>query len=220
MALTKNKILQSISTFPKITIKSFAEKEAAYKINIYVTGSSQIDDVIVFLNYDILVTIPYSYPKLLPVCYEYGEKKIRWYSHINPDKYGTFCLGTAMEIRQRLYPRYDIGKYFELVVEYLTVYSYYSRYHVMPVVERSHGEAGILEGYQDMFELSSSSAILHLLKSVPVSNKNKNMLCPCGSKKKLKNCHFNQLISIFKTGILRKQVQDDLVILNNFRRDT
>lgn len=217
MILSKNSILQSINSLSGITIKEIIEEENFYKIIMCISCSSQINGVKTFLDYKILIELPYSYPKSLPTCYEYGEKTIHSYHHINPDKVGSFCLGTEMELRYRLLPNYAISKYFEIIVEYLTVYSYYQKYHTMPVVERSHGNKGILEGYQYLFKSENKILILKLLSALPVKNKDKNLLCPCGSSKKMKKCHYYELHKISKSRLLYNQAMSDLEILKDRR---
>lgn len=211
-------IAQSANKLSGIAIKEIRKEKDSYKIILHISCSSQIHDAKIFLNYMILVELPYSYPKILPICYEYGEKKIRSYHHLNHDKVGSFCLGTEIELRYRLFPDYSISKYFELIIEYLTVYSYYKKYHTMPVSERSHGRKGILEGYQHILKVKNTGILLDLLSVLPVKNKDKNLLCPCGSGKKIKKCHYCELLKITKSKLLYNQAKRDLTILKDGRK--
>lgn len=215
MILSMSSILQSTDKLSGITIENIIKEKNFYKIIMHISCSSQINGVKTFLDYTILIELPYSYPNKLPTCYEYGEKTIHSYHHINPDKVGSFCLGTEIELRYRLFPNYAISKYFELIVEYLTIYSYYQKYHTMPVDERSHGKKGILEGYQYLFKSEDETIILRLLSALPVKNSNKNLPCPCGSNKKMKKCHYYELRKITKSSLLRNQAMKDLVILKD-----
>lgn len=217
MILSRSSILQSTNSLPGIIIEKIIKEKDFYKIIMHISCSSQINGAKAFLDYNILIELPCSYPKILPICYEYGEKKIQSYHHINPDKVGSFCLGTEMEVRYRLLPNYAISKYFELIVEYLTIYSYYKKYHTMPVIERSHGNKGILEGYQYLFKTESRIITLRLLSAIPVKNSDKNLPCPCGSRKKMKKCHYYDLRKITKSHSLRNQAMNDLAILKDRR---
>lgn len=215
MILSKNRLFQKLSKYKGITINDFIEDVNYYKIVLKIFCTSQIEDARFYLDYEIVIEFPHDYPKELPICYENGEKKISHYHHLNPGKQRTFCLGTEMELRYRLMPEYTAEKYIELIIEYLTIYEYYKKYHTMPVIDRGHGEIGIIEGYQSLFKVSNKAKVLNLLHSLPVKNKYKNLSCPCGSEKKLKNCHYNHLKKISNSKLLYKQAIIDLEFIEN-----
>ncbi|MCT8193305.1 hypothetical protein KY382_34800, partial [Pseudomonas monteilii] len=82
MILSRSSILQSTNSLPGITIEKIIKEKDFYKIIMHISCSSQINGAKVFLDYNILIELPCSYPKILPICYEYGEKKIQSYHHI------------------------------------------------------------------------------------------------------------------------------------------
>ncbi|GGI65602.1 hypothetical protein GCM10011482_12560 [Enterococcus alcedinis] len=213
MPLTKASIIKELNNLPGLKLNHITENYTFYTVNISIYCTSEIDSAKFFLDCQININIPFSYPHTLPTCYEVGEKKIVSYHHINPDKVGSFCLGTEMEIRYRLLPNYSIGTYCKLIIEYLTIYYYYKKYHIMPVIERSHGEKGILEGYTYLFTTTDSAAVIRLLSTLPIKNKHRNLMCPCGSNKKTKYCHYHELQKISKSQLLSKQANRDLDIL-------
>lgn len=209
MIFTKESLVSALNKIDGIQLLDFIEKSDFSIINVYFNGNSSIDDVIFPLDYFVRIIFPHNYPNTLPTCYEFKQKKIIGYHHLNPDKLSSFCLGTPMDIYQRLFPSYKIADYIQLIAEYLTVYSYYAKYDTMPVTERNHGSLGILEGYRTLFNTMDTLVILKLLRIVPVSNKHKNISCPCGSNLKFKHCHFNSLKKISRHPLLKKQAHRD-----------
>lgn len=184
------------------------ENVDSFEVIIKMEGIVSIKTYKTFLDYFIQINIPKNLPESLPTCLEYKNAKLKGYHHLNPDN--TLCIGTDVEIRNRLLPEYNISKYIEMIGEYLTIFEYYSEYGTMPVVERNHGQNGIVEGYKEILNTSSLDVVITLLESIPVKNKMRNQKCLCGSEKLFKNCHFNQLKRYSNQSYMKKQIQDDL----------
>ena len=176
-------------------------------------GRGEVSGAIFFLNHLVQVEIPKSFPKELPIVYEAGEKQIRGYHHINPDTKGSFCLGTDIDIRNHLGSHSDLKNYFTLIAEYITLFLYYATYGNVPIKERSHGNQGILESYQDFLKISETKKIIDLLSFAPINNKSRNLPCPCGSNKKFKYCHYKKLMRLNQSSLNKKQVIKDVKIL-------
>jgi len=207
--INKNKLKQDIEKISGVTLDSIREHADSFKVIIKFNCISEVNGATFFLDYLIEINIPKNYPIKLPTSREYGERKIIRYHHLFNDN--TFCIGTNIELYDRLLPNYGIDSYINLIAEYLTIYKYFSRYKVMPVTERSHGSKGILEGYKNLLDVNSNRKVLELIKCIPVKNKMRNKKCPCGSKKDMKKCHFNQLRKITNSPILKKQVEQDFI---------
>ncbi|MDN6835917.1 MAG: SEC-C domain-containing protein [Lactococcus lactis] len=166
------------------------------------------------LNHNIQMEIPKIYPCELPIVFEFGEKQIKNFPHINPDVKGTFCLGTEMDIRRILKPDYLLGKYVHLIAEFLGTYKYYDEYGVFPYGDRGHGTVGIIETYKDIFSVSTKQQVLNLMMIDKLKNSYRNKKCPCNSGVKFKSCHWKTMSIIFKNPLEYSQMKKDYVQIN------
>lgn len=109
-----------------------------------------------------------------------------------PHRYmhGGLCLETDTAIRLRFIDGFDLVAWMDEFVEpYFFSYEYYSRYGEYPFGERPHNLIGILHTYQEIFNASDISQAAALLIYSSNNNYRGHVLCPCGSHKKLRNCH-------------------------------
>lgn len=202
-----------LSQLPGIDLIQIEDNRDKITTCVRYIGRGEVNDAKFFLNHLVEVEIPKSFPKDLPIAYEIGEKQIRGYHHINPDVKGSFCLGTEIDIRNHLGTQSDLKNYFTLIAEYITLFLYYKTYGNVPIRERSHGNQGILESYQDYLKIKETKQIIDLLSFTPVNNKIRNLPCPCGSSKKFKFCHLQKILRLNKTSFRKRQVIKDVKIL-------
>lgn len=79
---------------------------------------------------------------------------------------------------------------------YFFTLEYYKRFGDYPFGERSHGITGILEYYKEYFNLTSIQQTRAFLKQVSKMKRYRgHLLCPCGSKKRIRNCHRDEVIT-------------------------
>jgi hypothetical protein len=89
-----------------------------------------------------------------------------------------------------------------------------------PFGERSHGVDGLFEAYGEMIGISDREAIVRYLECLSKELLKGHWVCPCGSGKKLRNCHLVQLkalhtkmpVSTAKSALLR--IDEQLKMLN------
>jgi hypothetical protein len=62
-----------------------------------------------------------------------------------------------------------------------------------PFGERSHGRAGLLEYYEELFETTDSAAMVRYLECLSRDGLKGHWDCPCGSGERLRDCHLEQL---------------------------
>ena len=137
-------------------------------------------------EFDIELRVPPDYPRSPPHAYE-TQGKLDGFDHILSD--GQLCLGAPVEVCARFAKKPNLLSFIEeLVVPFLFAFSYKNQYGEMPFGELAHGMKGILEYYTHFFETSREGAIL-LLKCLADDIAPPLDPCPCGSGRKLKNCH-------------------------------
>lgn len=135
-----------------------------------------------------------------------------------PHKYKNreLCLGTDTEIILTCTSNenFDLYLWFnKFVISYFYSYEYYNRMGEYPFGERSHGSNGILEFYMDIFNIKNHNQAYEFLKFI---NKQQiyrgHLLCPCGSGKRIRNCHKEgfKMSSIPK---IKERINEDLKMM-------
>ncbi len=116
-----------------------------------------------------------------------------------PHRYnnGTLCLETDTAARMRFADGFNLTQWVDEFVEpYFFSYEYHCRYGVFPFGERPHGINGLLDTYQGIFDESDLRKVFILARYVCDGEYRGHIDCPCGSGKKLRNCHGPSLFPI------------------------
>lgn len=159
---------------------------------VVISGSIDVNkcfnDFTVAQSYNLEIHIPKSEEKL-PNVVDVGHHIMRDYPHLYSDR--TLCLATETDIRFRYIQGFDLVDWMGTYVEnYYYSYEYYQRYGVFPFGERGHGNKGVLETYQEIFDVNSTTAAKNVLDYIVSHKKYRgHHLCPCYSGKKIRDCH-------------------------------
>ena len=96
------------------------------------------------------------------------------------------------------------------LVPYFFTYEFYKRYGRYPFGERSHEEKGVLEYYAELFHLTSEQQTRMFLQQVSkMDNYRGHHLCPCGSNKKIRDCHKQEVKAALQP-LCKKCIEEDL----------
>jgi hypothetical protein len=153
--------------------------------------AAQFEERLLEDEYQITISIPEDYPRSPPQAFEVGGRIPKTYHHYSNE---SLCLGARFIVRQTFQHRPTlIGFVEDLLIPYLYRYTYLSQNGAEPYGELSHGWAGIVESYKELFQIDSPRAILGLLKTLADHSYRGHLTCPCGSNKRLRNCHGNTL---------------------------
>lgn len=148
----------------------------------------------VFDSYQIKAGVTAGFPEEEPVVFEEGDRIPRTADrHVFPE-YGNCCLGvweewllTAPDHRFATFltgPMHD----------YFVSQTYYEIHGVWPFGERSHGKLGVLEAYGDLLGIPPSEKNLtDYLRVLSRETIKGHALCPCGSGKRIRQCHNDDL---------------------------
>lgn len=134
--------------------------------------------------------------------------------HIMSD--GTACLGVGAEIKRRWRPENGlVGFFHDFVSPFLAWQVYYeANGHAPPTGQRAHFGKGILEFYAEDLGLPDLSGVSDFMKLLAKQDRPKGHLtCPCGSGKKLRDCH-GELIWRARENLPWQHVRDDLALLD------
>lgn len=170
--------LQENEDFPKITGTIFFQKD-------------DIKD-----HYEVEIYLSKEYPKKIPTVKEIASK-IDLSFHHNPDE--SLCLETPLNVYEIFRENESLMNFTEnLLVPYLYTYSFYLKNNRLPYGDHKHGAEGIFENYKTRFKVNEASLVVGLLKVLAEKSYRGHSSCPCGSNKKLRDCHGQYLLRLLK----------------------
>lgn len=171
-------------------------------------------------GYSVSVEVPKDYP--------IGVPRLRCRSEevpIENDRHfdqitGTACLCARTEYRVHWPSGSSLADFIDrLVLPFLAGQFYYDTHGTWPPTgQRSHGLPGIIEAYRELampFGNTSNVTLLRLAELLARTSEPKgHEMCPCGSQRRLRNCHQEELQTLRRTIEPRHVAQD----LMEFRR--
>ena len=145
-------------------------------------GNEEIED-----TYSIKIVIPLEYPEELPAIYEAAGRIPKSFHTFNN---GTLCLEVDTKMKLDFIDNPTLIFYVQhFVLNYFFQYSYYEKHGTLPFGERSHDKKGILSLYMEIFNVDDYNVAFEFLKILANKKSRGYQDCPCGSGKKLKECH-------------------------------
>lgn len=149
-------------------------------------------------EYEIEIFMPDDYPNTPPTVKE-TKGRIPEEFHRNKDDDSTLCLGAPIAVSMKFKENPCLLHFVDQqVVPYLFSYSSYIKYGDMPIGELQHGGEGILTHYREVFDISDGLSVLGLLRILSDNDYRGHHSCPCGSGKRVRNCHGNVLRELRK----------------------
>lgn len=136
--------------------------------------------------------------------------------YIDPDYHhyyqsGKLCLETDTSILMRFLDGFDLIQWMQEYVEtYFFSYEYYKRYGIFPFGERDHGWRGIIQTYQEVLSAKDMVETYKLMTYVKQHPYKGHMLCPCGSNKRIRNCHGTDMLKFYQDKRLKKILLNDI----------
>jgi hypothetical protein len=161
---------------------------------VHIRGSFPVlDDSEILDRFQIDIVFPCNFPDSTPVLRETGGR-IPW----NADRHVNQANGEACPIVPEewlLWPEHEsilafldgpVRNFFlgQILVEAGCPW---------PFGERTHGVPGLFEAYGEMVGASDRKTILRYLDCLSKENPKGHLECPCGSRKRLRNCHWDHL---------------------------
>lgn len=189
-----------------LVIDQFDELRASYSgMTLQKTdGVWNIQGILVFIanfaeqliedEYSILIVVPESYPKRVPVAYETGNRIPRYF-HKYQD--GNLCLGEPLAVWKTFSEQPTLlGFVQKNLVPYLYSYSYLCKNGKLPFGELKHGEPGRIEYFKDVFNVQNEHSLFGIISILAQDEYRGHIQCPCGSKIRLRYCHGPQVLEI------------------------
>ena len=183
------KLQDFLSLHPKIRLTELGEEcvvEGEYWINAQMKGYNPIRD-----TYHIKIVFPPGYPRSLPVVYETDSRIPRELDY-HTYKNGSLCLGSEIKLKSILFESSTIADFVENILNpFLYAVSHKLLYNVYPFGELDHGEDGLIDDYQRVFNVAGKVPVMLVLVALSKRKRNANKLpCPCGCGFRLGKCDF------------------------------
>lgn len=157
-------------------------------------------------SFSLSIILPSAYPTELPIVFEVGGKIPRTAErHVFSN--GSACVFIPDD-RWRCFPASSsfIDYLDGPLRNYFLSQLYYEETGKWLFGEYSHNEAGIIEYYQELFEIQDISTVINFLFELCENKLRKQHVCPCGSGRKLKKC------CLLKCRELRKKITPEMAL--------
>lgn len=202
-----------INKYSTLSAKSTESGITLYGILIL---NAEYNDIPLYDEYEIEVDIPQEFPESLPKVREVSNRIPQEFGHFLDD--GSLCLAAMCELADFVASNGTIIGYIEkYVMSYLYAASYFSRYKEIPFGERTHGIVGIKEAYMERYNCDEEDVLISLLRVlVGLQRYRGHDTCPCGSNKKLRECHGGRLLSDIQSELAEYYQYDACLLLKDY----
>lgn len=160
-------------------------------------------------TYDITILISKEYPFCIPLVREDSKKIPRKVDrHISKD--GDCCLDIDHSLLHISKKGISIVDFIiQKVYPYFANQLYYDKHGCYAGEEYAHHFAGVKQFYRESLKLIDNNSSISILNFILSKKKpERNIVCACGSKKKLKYCHLESVIFLYALG--RERLLKDL----------
>jgi hypothetical protein len=164
---------------------------------VQVRGSYAVHDGgVVLERYQVEIRFPRDYPKTVPVVEEIGGRIPRITDrHISGD--GTACLLVPEEwllARDQSFRALLDGPIRNFFLGQILV----EAGKPWPFGERPHGYDGLIESYMELLAITDPARVIAYFDCLRRKALKGHFECPCGSEKRLRNCHRAELHALAK----------------------
>tara|TARA_R110002096_G_scaffold259030_1_gene452643 strand:+ start:128546 stop:129214 length:669 start_codon:yes stop_codon:yes gene_type:complete len=143
-------------------------------------------------TFKIRARLPAAFPEALPTIWETGQRlPHRPERHVNPD--GSLCIMLPDEYWAE-HEQCGLLAYLRGPVhDYFLGQLGYEQSGVWPGAEMAHGSPGRVQYYQRLLGTNAPDALRRLCDDLTADRLERQGLCPCGSKRKRRRCHGQQI---------------------------
>ena len=185
---------------------------------IWFAGSFDLrDQGVLWERFQIRLCLPADYPTGIPMVWETGGRIPRLADrHVLSN--GALCL-FAPEDREWVWPT---GAGFDAFLrgplrDYFIGQTYFEQHGSWPFGDRSHGADRLLEVFRERIGVSDLVQLEQYLFVISRTTFCGHLRCPCGSGKRLRDCHADQLLDLHRR-LPRPQAQQMWKWLRNARQ--
>lgn len=158
-----------------------------------------------------LVAFP-EHQEKLPEVYEIGGRIPRDSDHhVNPD--GNLCLGSPIRLHTILRKGFRLTEFVErCLIPFLYATSLNAQgYERFKLGELSHGAAGLLEDYAQLFGCATRTDVLRHLETLTLKKRRANKKpCPCLCGRMLVRCRTHKVMVMLRATVPKKLFKESL----------
>jgi hypothetical protein len=187
--LTNRELYQSLQkeiqqTYPQLSF--YVENNTVFlRGNFLLKDSETVTD-----NFLIEIQFPFNYPIRIPVVFEIGGRIPRI---VDRHMYSTgeACLYLPFQLSEVFPEGSSLSDFLNgPVLSFFVSQSYFELTGEWPFGEWPHGPDAILEYYSPILGTTNKSVISRYLQVISKKEIKGHWLCPCGSGKLLRHCHY------------------------------
>lgn len=158
------------------------------------------DDIRMTGKFNIDIMVPRDFPLALPAVKEISNRIDKTYPHQYAEGY--LCLASNLDLKMHFRQDKDISSFVDkYIIPYFYTYRYFEEYGIYPYGERSHGVMGDLEYLKDLLCVMNWNQVFNIMEFVIQSSYRGHVRCPCGSEKRLRDCHGITLRKMIDAGL-------------------
>ena len=180
--------------------------EGDYSINAQMEGFKAVKD-----SYQLRINFPKEYPRSLPTVIDTENRIPRRPDYHTYDD-GSFCLGSEIKLKSILFDAPSVIDFANKILDpFLYAVSYRLKYNVYPFGELDHGESGLIDDYQRLFNVKGKGSVLLGLAALGKRKREANkLLCPCRCGVRLGRCDFRFYLQKFRLLDRKRWFRDHL----------
>lgn len=214
---TFEKDFKSVATyFPKLTYRT-ASNCTFYQIE----GKIDIQDSTgaYWETFDIIIKVPKSYPYCIPKVFE-KSNIIKRHQDWHIDSEGECCVDIANRLNVEAKRGINILNFIrKKVYSYFANQLYKQKSDEYANGEYKHSIEGVIQYYLEDLGISSIEVTLKILNNLSLGTKlERNEPCFCGSNKKLKKCHLDQINLIVSSG--KETIEKNLILIKAYHHSS
>lgn len=158
------------------------------------------NDVRMTGKFNVDITVSRDFSLALPAVKEISNRIDKTYPHKYEEGY--LCLASNLDLKMHFRQDKDISSFVDkYITPYFYTYRYFEEYGIYPYGERSHGVMGDLEYLKDLLNVMSWDQVFDFMEFVIQSSYRGHVTCPCGSEKRLRDCHGTTLRKMIDAGL-------------------
>lgn len=184
------KLQPFLALHPRMRLVELSSKqvviEGEYELDAQLKGYEPVRK-----TFNIQIIFATGYPRVLPIVRELEEDIPRSDDyHTYSD--GSFCLGSDIKLKSILLEFPTVKEFVEKILDpFLYSVTYRLIHGIYPYGDLAHGEAGLIDDYQHLFNVDGNDAVVKVLIALGKRKRVANKLeCPCGCRRRIGNCDY------------------------------
>lgn len=164
------------------------------------------------------ILVPREFPLALPIVKELSNRIDKTYPHQYVDGY--LCLASDLDLKMHFSQDKGISPFVDkYVIPYFYTYRFFEEYGVYPYGERSHGTMGDLEYLKDLLNVTDWEQVFDIMVFIIKYTYRGHAMCPCGSGKRIRDCHGTILRQIMDAGLREDCIQIMIELRKVYRKE-